>query len=184
MKFDKKSLHVIEFSGRKLDWKIWLQKFLAQVNKQGYKDIIEGRRSIPTKTQYEDAKAKADPTPLDEKNITTFEQAISAFEDLILSINGESKAGRVAFELVDGCSTARNPDEDVKLAWSCLVHKYKPKTAPLYIQMKKKFVNSKLDVGEDPDEWIMQLEALRTEMNKVSIPGKTKMSDVDLIIHI
>ena len=129
-------------------------------------------------------KAKTDPTPVDEKNITTFEQAILAFEDLILSINGESKAGKVAFELVNRCTTTNNPDGDTKLAWSQLVHKYKPKTAPSYIQQKKTFVNSKLDVGEDPDKWMMKLKALRTEMNRVFIPGKTEMSDVDLIIHI
>ena len=116
MKYNKKSLQVIEFSGRKSDWKIWSQKFLAQGNKRGYNDIFEGKRAIPTKRQYEDAKTKIDPAPVDEKNITTFEQAISAFEDLILSINGESKAGKVAFELVNGCSTTNNLDEDVKLA--------------------------------------------------------------------
>jgi hypothetical protein len=45
-------------------------------------------------------------------------------------------------------------------------------------------VNSKLDLGNDPDDWITELESLQTEMDKVKISGKTDMSDVDLIIHI
>ena len=184
MKFDEKTLRVIEFSGKKSDWKIWSRKFLARGNKRGYKEIIEGKISIPSKALYDAMKAKIDPTPSDEKNIKNYEKSISAFEDLILSINGESKAGRVAFDLVDGCNTLSNPDGDVKLAWTRLVHKYEPKTAPSYIQLNREFANSKLEIGEDPDEWITKLESLRTQMNKIVIPGKTEMSDVDLIIHI
>ena len=124
MTFDEKTLWVIEFSGRKSDWKIWSQKFLAQGNKRGCKDIIERKTSIPSKALYNASKDKIDPTPQDETNIKTYEHSISAFEDLILSINGESKAGKVAFDLVDGCNTLSNPNRDISLAWSWLVHKY------------------------------------------------------------
>ena len=185
MKFEEKSLRVIEFSGKKADWKVWSRKFLARGNKRGYKEIVEGKVKIPSKSVYDTSNSVSNPTPFDTKNIRTYEASIVAFEDLILSINGESKAGRVAFDLVDGCTTHDNPDGDVKLAWDRLTHKYEPKTAPSYIQLKKDFANSKLeDAKQDPDEWITQLESLKTEMNKVNIPGKTPMSDVDLIIHI
>ena len=51
--------------------------------------------------------------------------------------------------------------------------------------MKKDFANSKLkSVDSDPDEWITELESLRSEMNRVTITGKSDMTDVDLIIHI
>ena len=64
-------------------------------------------------------------------------------------------------------------------------HKYTPTTAPSYIKLKRDFANSKLETsGKDPDEWITKLESLKTEMNKVKIPGKLDMSEVDLLIHI
>jgi len=84
MKFDEKSLRVIEFSGKKSDWKVWSRKFLARGSKRGYKDIVEGTVKIPSKSMYEDALAKTDPTPIDSKNIKNYELSVSAFEDLIL----------------------------------------------------------------------------------------------------
>ena len=49
--------------------------------------------------------------------------------------------------------------------------------------MKKKFANSNLaSCDEDPDEWIMELENLRTQIDAVSISGR--MRDVDFIIHV
>ena len=35
-----------------------------------------------------------------------------------------------------------------------------------------------------PDEWMSELESLRSEMNKVTIAGKSDMTEVDVIIHI
>ncbi len=40
------------------------------------------------------------------------------------------------------------------------------------------------DATEDPDNWITELEYMRTEMNKVTISGKSDITDVDIIIHI
>ena len=39
-----------------------------------------------------------------------------AFEDLILSINGETRVGRVAFRIVKGCKTKELPNGDTHLA--------------------------------------------------------------------
>ena len=51
--------------------------------------------------------------------------------------------------------------------------------------MEAQFINSKLSSDkDDPDEWITQLEALCTCMNKVSIKGKSAKSDTDLMLHI
>ena len=66
-----------------------------------------------------------------------------------------------------------------------MINKYAPKTAPSYIQLKKDFADSKLKtVDSDPEEWLTELESLRSEMNRVTISGKSDMTDVDLIIHI
>jgi hypothetical protein len=97
-----------------------------------------------------------------------------ACEEILLSINGQTKQGKVAFNLVDNYTTAELPENNCKIAWEKLVHKYAPKTAPSYIQLKKDFANSKLEsVDTNPDEWMTDLECLHSEMNKVTIPGKT-----------
>jgi hypothetical protein len=51
--------------------------------------------------------------------------------------------------------------------------------------LKKDFANSKLkSVDADPEQWLTELESLCSEMNKVTIAGKSDMTDVDLIIHV
>ena len=54
---------------------------------------------------------------------------------------------------------------------------------PSLLKLKKKFVNSKLeDSDRHPDEWVTELESLRTEMDSIKISGK--MSDLDFMIQI
>ena len=105
------------------------------------------------------------------------------YEDFILSINGNTTSGRVAFNLVKNCKTDEYPEGNCKMAWDRLVHKYAPKTATSYFKLKKQFTNSKLESAEDdPDAWITDLESLRVKMDQVNI--SSKMSDMDFIIHI
>ena len=108
-----------------------------------------------------------------------------AYEDILLSINCSTSSGKTAFNLVDNCVTSDQPDGNCKLAWERLTSKYQPESTPSYIQLKKDFANSKLSsLDTRLDEWMSELESLRTEMNKIQIRGKTVMSEVDLIIHI
>ena len=180
---EQKSIKVIEFSGKDSDWKIWSRKFLAQANRKGYKKLLSGATAIPTESEYT---AAAGGSTDDQKlTVKLWQLNELAFEEILLSINGQTKQGKIAFNLVDNCTTGDQPEGNCKIAWDRLVHKYAPKTAPSYIQLKKDFANSKLASADtDPDEWMTDLECLRSEMNKVTIPGKTDMSEVDLIIHI
>ncbi len=78
------------------------------------------------------------------------ELLLTAFEDLILSIESKTKADQVAFDLVDGCNTNNNTDGNVTLAWKRLIQKYEAKTSPSYIQLKQDFASWKLeDVSKD-----------------------------------
>ena len=70
--------------------------------------------------------------------------------------------------------TDEQSEGNCKIAWDRLVHKYKQKTASLYIQLKKDFSNSKLrSTDDDPEEWMADLDSLRTIMNTVKISGNT-----------
>ena len=160
-KVTEKSLRIIEFSGKKDHWKVWSVKWLAKANLKGYRKLINGPVPIPTEAQYQSAILSSNPTPIDTKRVELYEMSVEAYHHLVLSIDGESPAGRVAFELVHGSRTTDNPDGDVRLAWKRLVSKYEPKTAQSYIKLNKKFVTSKLeDTLTDPEEWITELEAL------------------------
>ena len=180
---EQKSIKVIEFTGKDKDWKIWSRKFLAQANRKGYKKLLSGATAIPTESEY--TAAAGGSTDAEKLTVKLWQLNELAFEEILLSINGQTKQGKIAFNLVDNCTTAEQPECNCKISWERLVHKYAPKTAPSYIQLKKDFTNSKLaSVDTDPDEWMTDLECLRSEMNKVTIPGKTDMSEVDLIILI
>ena len=56
-KFDEKSLRVIEFLGKKSDWKVWSRRFLAQGSRKGYKDLFVGKTKVPTTSEYDAAVA-------------------------------------------------------------------------------------------------------------------------------
>ena len=38
---------VIVFSGKKIEWPLWSEKFLARANRKGYKGILMGTDSVP-----------------------------------------------------------------------------------------------------------------------------------------
>lgn len=181
MSTDLKSIKIIEFSGKKTEWKGWSGKFLARAHRNGFKNVLTGVEKIPTKMEYEAAVIVND----DDK-IKAYDNNQTAYEELILSIDHKSKSGRVAFNLVQNCKSLNDyPDGNAKQAWDRLTAKYAPKTAPSLLQLKKDFENSKLESTEvDPEEWISELESMRTDMQQIGIAGKTDMSDQDFIIHI
>ena len=112
---EEKSLRVIEFSGSAKDWEIWSEKFKVQGKTKGYTKLLLGRSEIPTLDELTAAEeCKTDR----EKKVTELGELNElGYEDLILSINGESDAGKVAFNLVKNCKTTEFPEGNCKQAW-------------------------------------------------------------------
>ena len=138
---EEKSLCVIEFSGSTKDWEIWSGKFKAQGKRKGYTKLLLGRSEIPT---LDELTAVEECNTDREKKVTELVELNElGYEDLILSINGESASGKVAFNLVKNCKTTEFPEGNCKLAWEPLVAKYAPKPAPSLLKLKEKFANSK-----------------------------------------
>ena len=179
-----KRVRLIAFSGRKGDWRFWSIIFLAQDDLLGFSPVVTGEETSPTKADYLVAKAAEKPDAEQLKSIKLYELNRAAFGILLISIQTKIECGKTAFATVDNCRTTDFPQGDVKLAWQRLKDKFEPKHALLFIQLKKRFANSKLNVDNDPDDWITLLESLRSDMNNVIIEGKTEMSEIDLIIHI
>ena len=83
------SIRVIPFGGKTTEWSVWAEKFLARGRKKGYKDILLGKTNVPSAIDADD-----DEVTLSEEDKKTRELNEEACIDLILSINGETEAGR------------------------------------------------------------------------------------------
>jgi len=162
---------IIPFDGTTKQWKIWSTKFLARARRKGYKGILTGSIKAPkdnVRTQLTEEQEK-------NKELNTI-----AYEDIILSIDGNKATGRVAFRLVETATTGIK-DGNAHEAWQKLKDKYQPDKAPNRVELKQAFTNSKLrDGDQDPDEWITELEELRADLARMG----SDITDEDMFIHI
>ena len=176
MQVDERPIRVIVFSGKQQDWSVWEAKFLARAKKKGYKNLLVGSDVAPPDGEIID---ETNEEGKEKKRLREANEA--AYEDLILSIDGTSAYGRVAFNLVRLAKTRVLADGDAKLAWARLQNKYATKSAPSLLALKKEFTNSRLaSKRDDPDLWITNLEDIRM---KIESQG-SKIDDVDFMIHI
>jgi hypothetical protein len=155
--YEEKSIRVLTFSGKKIDFPVWSEKFLAKARRRGYKNILEGADTIP-----KESTVLVVTTDEGKKDSAIRDANILAYEELILSVDGTKKTGRVAFQIIKGCKTTANPSGNATMAWKRLNDKYLAKTAPSLLKLKREFTKSKLSKKEnDPDEWITDLEEKR-----------------------
>ena len=172
------TIKVIPFSGKQVDWQVWSEKFLARSRRKGYKSILQGKAVVPPDCLSLVSIADTDSRKEKQKLRDLNEEA---YEDLILSINGDSESGRVAFQIVRGSKTSAIKDGDAREAWTRLEKKYEKKTAPSRLILKKQFVNSKLKSWKnDPDVWLTQLEDLQLQI----INAGGNLSDEDVMEQV
>ena len=164
---DTKAIRIIQFSGEQGDWRMWSRKFLARAKIKGYKNVMIGKQVLPVEGSESDGLTEA------ERKIVALNEA--AYNDLLLSCKDE-----VSFGAVDEAITDKYPDGDSQVAWMNLLAKYEPRTSASKVELKKKFADSKLEEGQDPDAWITELERTRQLLKDI---GYT-MDDEDFMIHI
>ena len=157
------SIKVIPFSGKAVDWPVWSEKFLARARRKGYKKILLGKEVVPDDS--------ADLSNIDNEeerkgNEKLRELNEDAYEDLILSINGETEVGRVVFQLVRGAKTDALADGDAREAWNRLTGKFEAQTAPSRLLLKNKINSLKLKYKQDPEIFISVLEDLVLQYNQ------------------
>ena len=171
-----KTIAKFTFSGKKVDWPVWSEKFLARARRKDYKKVIVGTANVPSDSVTIDSS-----TAIGKEQKRLRELNELAYEDLILFIDGTTDAGRVAFSIVRGSKSNELKDGDACLAWKRLNDKYESKSAPSRLKLKKEFNNSKLqNLKEDPDVWLTKLEDLRVQLVRVNAP----MTDEDLMEHV
>ena len=186
---EEKSIRIIEFSGDQSDWDGWSEKFLARAEHKGYRKLLlckknqAGTDVVPTESELNSAEGKSTKTQ-DDKNIIALAKLNKlAYMDLILSIDHKKSRGKVAFQLVKNCKSSEYPEGNCKMAWDRLIAKYAPKSTPSLLKLMKKFENSRLTSSEtDPEEWLSELESLRTEIETIDI--NSKMSDKKFMVKV
>ena len=143
----EKSIRIIPFHGKKEDWSIWEEKFLARARLQGYKKILKGTEKAPKDNEEFDETT-------DEGKLKLKLRAANerAYEGILLSIITKTSAGKVAFAIVRGCKSEEYSDGDAYLAWKSLSDKFASKSTPSLLKLKKEFTNSVMKRSEDPDE--------------------------------
>ncbi len=65
-----------------------------------------------------------------KKKIKIMELNEIGYVDLILSVNTDTLAGQVAFDIVKKTRVPDYEDGNIQVAWKSLKRKYSPKTAP------------------------------------------------------
>lgn len=101
------TIRVVTFTGKKADWVIWDERFLARARRRGYKDILLGKNadSIPPDLGKLDANKEEDKTKIRLRQLNEL-----AFDDIILSMEPSTAAGKVAFNIVWSAKTTEHPD--------------------------------------------------------------------------
>ena len=148
---------VITFSGKKVEWPLWSEKFLARANRKGYKSVLVGTVTVPD--DHEDISLETDKDKKKQK-LELRRLNEEAYEDLVLAVDGKTEVGRAVFSLIKGSKTREFAEGSAREAWKRILNKFEPKKAPNRLQKKKKIQNLKLKYGQDPDIYISVLEDL------------------------
>ena len=170
---------MIVLSGKKEDFAdYWKAKFLARASCRGFQELLTWCK--PEEVPKDDT--ILDATQADEKEKIRIRYLNKeAFEELILSIDTSTYAGKFSIRVIKECKTNDYPNGNATKAWKRFCDKYIDKSSPTLINIKRKFAKSRLKKNtKDPEEWIMELEELRDRLEYMG----SIMSDEDLIIHI
>jgi gag-polypeptide of LTR copia-type len=170
----EKSSRVLAFDGRHESFKMWSRKFIlrADTEYKDYQGVLLGTTTVPKESDVLDESVAAEAVLIKARKANKL-----ALNDLIQSMTEE-----ISFSLVDEAVTTNLPNGCAKTAWDKLLAKYEPKTDTAIMQVKKEFHTNGLSEGQDPDEWISELERQRQRIKKIK-PAMA-ISDDELVIHI
>ena len=156
---EEKAIRIISFSGKRNDWRVWSRKFLAVVEKRGYKKILTGAVKITSSSTD------------DEKKF-----GVNAYNNLLLAMTEG-----ISFGLVDELTSGSCPEGDAFKAWKKLMARYESQTSASKVKIMGQLLTSRLTKrNKDPEVWISELEMLRSRLSEMG----TTIDDEFLILHI
>ena len=116
-------IRLLNFTGKKEEWSIWIEKFFAKANRPSVKDIALGKPTIPN----EEINKKRDEG---KKMMMIFDLNEMVYTELIVSTNVKTSSGKVAFNMVKGCKNKDYAEDNAAMAWKRLKNKFEPMSNP------------------------------------------------------
>ena len=101
----EEAIRVIKFNGKKDDWPYWKGQFLARASRKGFKDILTGKATVLGDTaikKISDDKKREAQEKIAALNIT-------AYEELVLSMDIKETSGKIAYRLVESSKDTTFP---------------------------------------------------------------------------
>ena len=148
---DEKTIRILAFTGKKEDWNMWSEKFMAKASIRGFDEILEGTLKCP----------KDDATNLNKKEETAKALNKIAFNELVLSATDN-----VTASLIKSAKYGSIRKGDAHDAWNKLKAKYEPNTGKELLDLNKEYMALDMKVSDDPEEFITELSELRSRMKK------------------
>jgi thermostable 8-oxoguanine DNA glycosylase len=145
---DLSAIRVLNFSGRKEEWPIWSEKFLAKAKCSRIKDVLLGKLQISKTTEELEEKSEEGRRMMKNAELNKL-----AFTELKLSIDVSNSSGKIAYGILKSCKTKDYEDGNATHAWKKLKKKFDPVSAPTLVKTERMFRGSKFGRNEDPEIW-------------------------------
>ena len=140
----EKAIRILTFSGKKEDWMMWSDKFMAKAMMKGYDEVLDGTVIVP------DDKTSRPTTEQEEAR----KMNKLAYNELILACTD-----KIAFGIVKNAKTKDLKRGDAKLAWERLKTRYEPNTGTELLALNKEYMSMELsDLKQDPEDFITNLD--------------------------
>ena len=111
--YDEKAIRILTFSGKKEDWMMWSDKFMAKSMMKGYDEILDGTMLVP-----DDKTTTLTPSQEEARKLNKM-----AYNELILACTD-----KIVFGIVKNAKSDNLKKGDAKLAWDRLKTRYEPNT--------------------------------------------------------
>ena len=164
----EKSIRILTFSGKKEDWMMWSDKFMAKAIMKGYDEVLDGTIIVP-----DDKTTNPTPSQVEARKLNKL-----AYNELILACTD-----KIAFGIVKNAKTNDLKKGDAKIAWERLKTRYEPNTGTELLALNKEYMSMELeDVKTDPEDFITDLDELRTRM--ADDPFNEVITDKSFMLHV
>ena len=116
--------HLLQFSGKQEDWRMWSRKFIARASMMNYVDVLLGIEETPELLPLNVVES-AEEIKLREEKFQAYKKANDMGHTDLMSAMTE----QVSFGIVDSSISALLPFGDLAKAWRELTDMYQPSTA-------------------------------------------------------
>ena len=155
------------FDGKKENWTMWSEKFLAKATLKGYEDILNGKIDVP--------KDDEEKTTEEQKKATKLNKL--AYNELMLSCTDKK-----SFAIVKAAKISKYKSGNAKFAWDNLKTKFEPNTGAELVDINQDYMNLRMETGSDPEDFITELEELKEKMAEE--PFNEIISDRSFMIQV